>query len=159
MLEIINYIKSAFAAVALFISVDVDLLYFLPIIMCIDALFGIIASHKMKEKFVMKKFQWGFLSKFALLLLPVIIALIGTGIGYDLTLVIDWAIKLLFIAEGYSILGNMYTMRTGKRPIEVDLISLAILWGRKLVVKLFNSTMVNIEKNLNIEETKDEKKD
>ena len=62
----------------------------------------------------------GFFSKFLFLSVPVVIAYMGHGIGLNLNAIATASLGVLTLGTGYSILGNIYTIRTGQAVAEFD---------------------------------------
>lgn len=68
----------------------------------------------------------GLVSKFLFLLIPLVVAFMGKGIGLELVSLAQSALGVLILATGYSIIGNIYTIRTGIRVKEFDAIRIIL---------------------------------
>lgn len=79
-------------------------------------------------------------SKFVMLLFPVVAAAIYGLFTDDAVKMLNWGLMILALHEGYSTLGNFYSIRTGKMLTEFDAVSYAIKavadWVRKKVERL-----------------------
>ncbi len=76
-----------------------------------------ITSHRMRI---------GILSKLGLLLIPLAIALAAKGLSKDLVWIVGYTINLMILSELYSILANIYTVRTGRDAPEWDVVSVLL---------------------------------
>tara|TARA_R110000772_G_C13310332_1_gene440713 strand:- start:108499 stop:109122 length:624 start_codon:yes stop_codon:yes gene_type:complete len=76
-------------------------------------------------------------SKFVMLLFPVILATIYSLFVDDAVKMLNWGLMILALHEGYSTLGNFYSIRTGKMLTEFDAVSYFIKiladWIRKRI--------------------------
>lgn len=78
----------------------------------------------------------GLASKMLFILIPLVIAYTGKGIGLDLTKMAGGFLGLLIASTGYSIIGNIYTIRTGKEVAEFDAVRLILMSIRRLLDNL-----------------------
>jgi len=78
----------------------------------------------------------GLVSKFLFLLIPVTVAYMGHGMGIDLIALAKTALSLLTLATGYSIIGNIYGIRTGKVVKEFDAVRLILGQIERLLAKV-----------------------
>jgi phage-related holin len=79
-------------------------------------------------------------SKFVMLIFPVILATIYSLFTDDAVKMLNWGLMILSLHEGYSTLGNLYSIRTGQELTEFDAVSYSIKlmadWIRKKVDRL-----------------------
>lgn len=78
----------------------------------------------------------GLISKFLVLLIPLVVAYMGHGIGIDLNAMVGSALGILITATGYSIIGNIYGIRTGKAVREFDAVRFLLLQVEKLLERI-----------------------
>lgn len=69
----------------------------------------------------------GFFSKFLFVSIPVTIAYMGHGMGFDLSPLVSMSMGVLTLATGYSIIGNIYTIRTGRKVKEFDAMQIILM--------------------------------
>lgn len=62
----------------------------------------------------------GLASKMLFAFVPLVIAYTGKGIGLDLAAFASGTLSLLIVSTAYSIIGNIYTIRTGVVIAEFD---------------------------------------
>lgn len=79
-------------------------------------------------------------SKFVMLMFPVVAAAIYSIFTDDAIKMLNWGLMILALHEGYSALGNFYSIRTGKNLTEFDAVSYSIKtmadWVRSKVERL-----------------------
>ena len=79
-------------------------------------------------------------SKFVMLMFPIVAASIYSLFTEDGVKMLNWGLMILALHEGYSVLGNFYSIRTGKNLTEFDAVSYAIKlvadWIRHKVERL-----------------------
>lgn len=118
-----------------FLNSNAEQLASLIMVMMIDFLTGLMKAQRLCKKFTGYKFRMGIYMKFASFLLPFLFALTAKEIGYDITLFIPFCISTLILIEIYSIIGNIYTIRTGKELEDKDLLSFFLLSTRNAIDK------------------------
>ncbi len=77
----------------------------------------------------------GFFSKFLFISVPITVAYMGHGIGFEVAPLVRMAMGVLILGTGYSILGNIYTIRTGKKVKEFDALQVILYQIQKLLDK------------------------
>ena len=78
----------------------------------------------------------GLVSKMLFIVIPLIIAYTGKGMGVDLTALATGCLGLLIASTGYSVIGNIYTIRTGSVVVEFDAVRFILVRIRDLLDKL-----------------------
>lgn len=151
-----NEIKSLIYSAFVFLNINTDVVKALLWLMLADTAFGICKSIVMKRPFKFPILFEGFISKIMILLIPMVLALIGKGLGYDFKILPDTAMKILVVAEGISIFKSFYVIRTKKEPEDVDIITMLIISIRKGLMSLINFWLKKVENPI-IVENKDTK--
>ena len=77
----------------------------------------------------------GFFSKFLFVAVPITVAYMGHGVGIDASALVQMAIGVLILGTGYSILGNIYTIRTGQKVKEFDALQFILYQVQKVIEK------------------------
>jgi toxin secretion/phage lysis holin len=95
----------------------------------IDYVTGILKARSLKQSITSHKMKYGILSKMSLIVLPIALALAAKISDENTTVFFNWMINLLVVSEAYSIVGNVYAIRTAKELPEWDVIALL---GRKI---------------------------
>lgn len=122
------WFKNATYVMAAFIGIEHNaLLAFISLMVC-DVIVGVIASAKCCgwKSVTSHRLAFGLLSKILMVGIPFFVALAGTANGYDLKYLINSSIMILSFSELYSVIGNIYSIKTGKRVPEFDAVSVVL---------------------------------
>lgn len=122
----LNLFLLPLASLVQFLEIDSKKLSILVVLMCIDMLTGTFKAYRTKENITSRRWIAGFLSKLVVLLVPFTIALMAKGVDFDVKWFIGFSLSIMVIAEAYSILGNIYTFKTGEAVAEIDAVSAII---------------------------------
>ena len=122
----LNLFLLPLASLVQFLEIDAKKLSILVVLMCIDMLTGTFKAYRTKENITSRRWIAGFLSKLVVLLVPFTIALMAKGVNFDVKWFIGFSLSIMVIAEAYSILGNIYTFKTGEAVAEIDAVSAII---------------------------------
>lgn len=122
----LNLFLLPLASLVQFLEIDAKKLSILVVLMCIDMLTGTFKAYRTKENITSRRWIAGFLSKLVVLLVPFTIALMANGVDFDVKWFIGFSLSIMVIAEAYSILGNIYTFKTGEAVTEIDAVSAII---------------------------------
>ena len=122
----LNLFLLPLASLVQFLEIDGKKLSILVVLMCMDMLTGTLKAYRTKENITSRRWIAGFLSKLVVLLVPFTIALMAKGVDFDVKWFIGFSISIMVIAEAYSILGNIYTFKTGEAVEEIDAVSAII---------------------------------
>ena len=104
----------------------------LAVLMCVDFVAGISRARVLGEPVTSHRIKVGTISKCGVLTVPLVMALTAKGLGVDFNWIVGWTISVLILSESYSIIANVYTIRTGKIAPEWDAISLILSKIRSL---------------------------
>ena len=130
-----------------FITKHGEQLTYLIILMILDFLTGMMKSRKVCKSINRYKFEIGLYMKFITVLLPFIFALAAKGVGYEgVDNWITFSISIFIIIEFYSIIGNCYTIRTGKELEDKDFLSFALLAIRSKAENEISEKLEKIKK-------------
>jgi phage-related holin len=146
--DIWEYITYLTYAAFSYLSLDIDIVRILMWLMIIDTFFGAIkAVRVVKIKFSLKTMLWGILTKATILTIPMILALVALGLGYDFIWLIDIVIKILVLHEGISIITNMISIRQNKDIVNADIVSVMLLKIREVFTDLVKRLTGDVPKN------------
>lgn len=141
-------IKTAFYSAFVFLNINTDIVKILLALMFLDTLFGIWKAVVMNRKIKAGILFEGIISKAMILLIPMVLALISKGVGYDFKLFPDIILKVLIMAEGFSIITSFYTIRTKKEPKDVDLITMILTSLRKIMMSFIGIWLKKLDEPL-----------
>lgn len=118
LLKNLAYIPAAIIAVGL----DINSYLILAIFLLFDLFTGVWRSIVIEGLDSLRSWKGinGFFSKFLFLSVPIVVAYMGHGIGMDMKSMAQMALGVLLLFTGYSILGNIYSIRSGKPYTEPD---------------------------------------
>ena len=120
---LINIIKSGIYGLFIFLGIPMDLVSTLGILMGVDTLLGVTKSLKLDEKFSFKILLWGAITKVSILLIPMVIALVAKGLGFDFIWLPVTVIHILIVSEGLSSITNILSIKSGERIENTDYIT------------------------------------
>ncbi len=122
-------LSGAVSALLIYAGADTEIFAIFTTLLIIDFVTGVAKAHTIGERVTSNKAKYGITSKLSLVLIPLVVAVSAKAIGEDATTLFKWSINLLVISEAYSIIGNIFTIRTKKELPEWDVISLI---GKKI---------------------------
>lgn len=131
-------IKNASYLGALFLALPAQGYSVLAAFMVLDTVLGVVrvaVVHGAKE---IKSYRLvsGLMAKLSIILVPLVIAHTGKGIGLDLHMIALWALNLLILSHAYSILGNIHSIYLRKDVYEFDAISWVLTKIQMFIEKL-----------------------
>lgn len=129
-------LKNLGYVIAGILGVKYDAAFAFGALMIIDVVTGIIASASCCgwKAITSRKLIFGVLSKLCLLFIPLAVALVSKVNGNDLSFIVTSSISILALGEAYSIIGNVYTIKSGKRVPEFDAVSLVLSKIREVLI-------------------------
>jgi hypothetical protein len=140
-----NELKMMVYSIFIYLHIDTDVVNVLLILMAMDTLFGVRKSLVLGDVFKFSLLWFGIITKLLVLLIPMTLALVGKGLGYDFKPLVDIVMRVLVVAEGISILSSYYMIRTKKRIENIDVVTKLLLAVRNLLLKLMNFFIGKIE--------------
>ncbi|MCL1666384.1 phage holin family protein [Elizabethkingia ursingii] len=144
---IFSFSKYALYGLFAYLNIEAEVITILSVLMIIDTFCGITKSLRLGNKFNISVMAWGFTTKFLILIIPLVVALMGKPLHKDFTWAVDVTIRVLIVNEGLSILANIASVYSQKNIQNVDLISRLIAWIRSLFISMAEKFMQNIKVN------------
>jgi len=143
--EITTAAKSYILILLLALNISVEQLGFLLILVFVDSFFGVIREIKLKSPLSWERFIWGIISKFAILLIPFLVALFGRAFNVNLIYIVQAFIYIIAANDVISIITNIASIRSGKRFQNVDFIEKGIHMLTNFFTNLINSKISKID--------------
>jgi len=138
--EIWTLIKVGLYSLFAFLNVDLDVAHIIMWLMLIDTVTGIIKSIVVgKLMFTFKAFYSGILTKFVLLLIPMLVSLTAMGLGYEFKWVIESALRLIVLSESISVLTNIISIKQRRNIQNKDYLSIILNIIRGWMMSMFDS--------------------
>lgn len=124
------------------IGLNFDAILILSCFMVIDTLLGVVRSVVIHggNSFRSRLLAHGIVSKMLILFIPTLLVYTGRGSGINFLPFAEGTISILVLAEAYSILGHIQSIRTGEDVKEYDAVSLILKNIRKSLEKILASS-------------------
>jgi len=126
----LSFVIVAISGVLNYLSIDQEKFTILAILMALDLLAGGYKAWKF-NCFSMIAMRNGLIAKVFFLLIPIAIALMAKGIELDVKWIIFQTVAMLIVADGYSVIANIYSASTLKEVAEIDIVSAMLQFIRK----------------------------
>ena len=129
---LINSLSFCAATVLSSISISPAAFMVLSILMMVDFALGIGKSYRMRIPITSYRMKLGVISKVGMLLIVISFGLAFTHGGFlieELQDYIGWVLWVFILSELYSIVSNVYAIKTGDNLPEVEVLSII---GKKL---------------------------
>jgi phage-related holin len=142
-----TYIFAGLTGAITYIGINPKAIYILAILMVIDVTTGItkaIVVHG-KRSYRTMKLTAGVIAKLMILLIPLVLALTGHGVGVNLLFLVSASITILIFSETSSILGNIHAISKKRDTDEFDAVALIVAIFRGVVERYLES-IKNIKK-------------
>ena len=123
-------------------QVPQELVILASIMITIDIITGIIREWILGQ-FRSRELMKGLVSKFILMLVPFIMAMVGKGIGIDMTIMVKMVLSTFIVAEAYSSIGNIVQIRKGTDISEQDSITFVLQKAQDVIKNVLDSIMTN----------------
>ena len=150
--EAIVSIKIAIYAIFGYLGIDGDVVEVLFFLMCADTILGATKAVVLGRPFSFKKLLWGMVTKMAVLIIPMIIALVAKGLSFDFKWFVLAILNVLVVAEGFSSLSNILSIKSKKDVKNVDFVSILLHAVRKGLTNIVRKYILSISLGLEIPE-------
>lgn len=141
-------IKTALYLFFMFLNLDMDIVKILSILMITDTVLGALKSMFLKDlKFTFRKLLWGIISKATILTIPMVLALVALGLGFDFKWLVSLVLKILVISEAISSITNILSIRKKQNIENTDYISSMLRGLREFLKKTVEKAVYNINKD------------
>lgn len=94
------------------------------ILLIIDYLTGLAKAKTLGHSITSNKMKYGLISKLSLILIPIVVAMGTKATGADSHYIMLSGMWILVFSEVYSIIGNIYAVRTKEELPEYDAVGL-----------------------------------
>ena len=141
--EVMAYVKTFLYGIFLFLDMDIDIVKILGILMAVDTALGVIKALRLRQKVSFKRLIWGMITKISVLIVPMVLALVAKALSFDFTWFVSAVLNILVLAEGFSAISNIISIKEGKQIENQDFITKLLHGIRaglgKLINNLFNT--------------------
>lgn len=132
----LNLVYIPFVWVIQYLDIDSEVIAIFSVLLVIDLITGWSKTIAVGDKPKSRRLAKGIIAKSVLILVPLVMALGFKALHIDATIVFYIVIDALILSEVYSIIGNIYTIRTGKYAEEYDVMSKILKIIRTMLNKL-----------------------
>lgn len=133
---LVNFVKFCFYGVFVYLDINQYQSSILLVFMAVDTLLGIGKAGTLKIPIQRSVFWAGMFAKLVILIIPMLLALLGKGLGYDLKIIVDVVMKLLILNEFISCITNVLSIRTKSDIRNKDFITMMLHglrnWGTRM---------------------------
>lgn len=105
----------------------------LTVLVAVDFISGISRAHVMGEPVTSHRMGVGMLTKCGVITVPLVMALTAKGLGADFNWLVSWTVSVFILSESYSIIANIYAIKTGVIMPEFDAVSAILKKVRSLI--------------------------
>ncbi len=119
----LNLFYLPFVGIMYYLNMDSEVFTIFSVLLVIDLVTGWFKTIALGNKPESWRLANGIISKIVLIIVPLVLALALKALHIDGEAIFYVAIDALILSEVYSILGNAYTIRTGKYAKEYDVLS------------------------------------
>ena len=128
-----NFIFIVFAWVMTYTGLPSEAVVILAVLICVDFAAGIGKSLAIQKPVTSQRMRVGLISKLGLLVVPLVVALAAKALTQDLEWIVSYVVNLMILSETYSIIANIYAMKSGKEAPEWDVMSVLLKQIKKLI--------------------------
>lgn len=143
-LKHLSYALAFFAGTA---GLNAEAMATLALLMIADTITGMIrvAVIDGPNKLTSSRWWTGVISKGLIWMVPAILSWTGKGAGINFTPVATAMLSMLVLAEGYSVLGNIYSIHTRKEKREWDAVAFVIGAVRTFIERTLRDNIKNYD--------------
>jgi hypothetical protein len=142
---LVNFVKWCFYGVFVFLDINQYQSSILLIFMALDTCFGMAKSKRLGIPLEWSVLWIGVMCKFVLLVVPMLVALLGKGLGYDFKILVDVVMKAIILNEFISCITNIISIRTKKNVKNKDFISMLLNGLRDMGIRMFESMLSTVK--------------
>ena len=117
------------AGLLTYLNIPIEPFSLLAVLIVIDFITGVWKAHSLGLQVTSHKAKYGVVSKFSLLVIPIVMSIGARAIGQNGSDFFTYGLNLLIVSEVYSTISNIYCLRTKQELPEWDAISLI---GKKI---------------------------
>jgi len=121
---VFNFFTVCVGGLLTYLGLSGEAFFLFSVLLIIDYVTGIAKAHRLNQPITSNRMKYGILSKLSLLLIPIVLAIGAKAVGADFKTVLLVGINILVLSEVYSIIGNIYSIRTKDELPEYDVVAM-----------------------------------
>lgn len=157
--KVYNFLKAFLYGLFVSLDINVDTVKILTALMVMDTVLGILKALRLEQQFSFNILTWGFVTKLAVLIVPMTLGLVGKALTFDFTWFIDATLDILVLSEGFSIITNVLAIREKKHIKNTDIMTKLLNVIRNGLMRIINQLLSTVEAgriNMDQEDQKDQ---
>ena len=124
-----------FSGILAYLEISQEPFTLFSILLIIDYLTGLTKAKTLQVSITSNKMKYGLISKLSLLIIPIILAIGAKATGADYHYVLLSGMYILILSEVYSIIGNVYSIRTREELPEYDAVAMLGKQIRNILIR------------------------
>lgn len=132
---IVNAFIAIFSGLLAYLQISEEPFILFSLLIIIDYITGLMKAKTLMVSITSNKMKYGLISKLSLLFIPIILAIGAKAIEADFKFIFITCMNILIISEVYSIIGNIYSIRTKEELPEYDAVALLGKQIRNILIK------------------------
>lgn len=120
---LLNTVMVGGAGVLTYLGLDHEVFTIFGYLLFIDYVTGVLKAKSLGQCISSNKMKYGVVSKFSLVLIPLVLALCAKALHGDSANLLYIGMNILILSEAYSIIGNIYTIRSKEELPEWDAVA------------------------------------
>lgn len=128
-----------------FLDMNFDVVKVLGTLMALDTVLGVVKTIVLGKKFSFKKLIFGIITKISVLVVPMVLALVAKGLSFDFSFFVNAVLDLLVIAEAFSAVTNVISIKEKKELENSDFITNLLKRVRSGLSKLMQTLTNTID--------------
>ncbi|MDD2651670.1 MAG: phage holin family protein [Sulfurimonas sp.] len=119
-----NFFTVCVGGILTYLGLNVESFFLFAMLLLIDYITGVAKAFRLNQCITSNRMKYGILSKLSLLLIPLVLAIGAKAVGADFKTVLLVGVNILVLSEVYSIIGNIYSIRTKDELPEYDVVAM-----------------------------------
>lgn len=141
----LQFFKTLIYSFFIFMDIDVDVVHILALLMGVDTVLGVVKVLRLREKFSFKIMLWGLITKAAVLIIPMVLALTAKALDFDFRWFVVAVLNVIIVAEAFSCITNILSIKSKKKVENVDYITVLLHSIRKGLGAMVDRILKTIE--------------
>lgn len=133
---IYNILVVFFASILTFLGLNAETFFLFSVLLLLDFITGVGKARALNHNITSDKMKYGIISKMSLVIIPLVLGIAAKATQMPSENILFIGMNILILSETYSIIGNVYAMRTKDELPEYDALSLLGKKIRSMLIKM-----------------------
>ena len=130
-----NFLVVLLSGMLAYLEISQEPFTLFALLLMIDYITGLAKAKTLQVSITSNKMKYGLISKLSLLIIPLVLAIGAKAIGADYHYVLLSGMYILIFSEVYSIIGNIYSIRTKEELPEYDAVAMLGRQIRNILIR------------------------